>query len=171
MRILYKNHFTAVVEEEAHSSTGKKYSYVVVTGEPVAAVLPVFEDGTMLLELQYRRAIRRHIYEIPAGHADKGEAVEMTAKRELEEETGYTASEFAFLFKAYESPAGKRQTVSVYLATGLKKGKKHLDDTESIQIKRVSLDAALNMIRKNMIIDMKTIATILFYKEFIKAKK
>ena len=163
MRMVYKGKFSTIIEETAKTKNGGKYKYAVTIGNRIAAVLPVFSDGSILLERQYRHAIRRWIYEIPAGHVEHGEGLEHAARRELEEETGYTAAKLGKLYKAFENPAGKRNPMHVFLATGLRKGRKCLEESERIAIRRVSLQEALAMIKANKIMDMKSISAILFY--------
>ncbi len=165
MAVIYKGRFSTIMEEEADAN-GRKYKYAVIVGERVVSVIPVFDDGSILLERQYRPAIMQWVYEIPAGHVDKGETYAHCAKRELEEETGYKAGKLRLLYKTYESPARVKSHMRVYIATGLVKGKKALEATENITLKRVTPTAVLAMVRKNEITDMKTISAILFYNSF-----
>ena len=171
METIYKGKFSRIVVEKVHTKGGGSYTHAITVADPVASVLPVFENGDILLERQYRSAIRRWVYEIPGGHIDKGESPAAAARRELEEETGYRASRVKMLYTIYESPAGKRQLMSIFLATGLRHGTKQLEESERITIKRVSMKSALSMLMSNEIIDLKTMAAILFYHAFFSGRK
>ena len=170
MRIIYKGKFSTMYEASARTKSGKRYLYTVSIGKPVVVILPLLDDGRIILERQYRHAIRSWIYEIPAGHVERGEGFIEAARRELLEETGYMASRLKFLLKSYQSPSAVRLPQRMFLATGLKKGRTRLEDSERISLRKVSLEAAVSMIEKNKIMDMKTITTILFY-YFIARKK
>ncbi|MCL5428029.1 MAG: NUDIX hydrolase [Candidatus Marsarchaeota archaeon] len=170
MKVIYREKYATIAVTKLHGKRGT-YSHAITLGRPVAAILPVFYDGSILMEKQYRSAIRRWVYEIPAGHVDGNETPRHAAGRELEEETGYRATKLALMYKAYESPADKNFPMHVFLATGLKKGSQNLEDTERIKLKRASQSRALAMVRDNEIVDMKTIGAILFYNDYINAAK
>ncbi len=163
MKVIYRGKFSTIIEEKVRTKSGMSYTHPVTVGSKIIAILPIFNNGDVLLEKQYRHAIRKWIYEIPAGHADKGENRQHAAKRELEEETGYTTSQIKQLCVVYENPAGKRDPMHIYIATDLKNGTKHLEDSERITTFRVSPKRAVSMVRSNRIMDLKTITAILFY--------
>ena len=146
----------------------RKVVFYRVKSSNSVVIIPLLADGSVVLERQYRPAIGRYIYELPAGHMDEGEDPSKTARRELEEETGYMAKHLKLLFSAYPSPGIRTEFSSFYLATGLVKTKAHMDPDEVIEIKKVRLGRLVSMIRTNQIIDAKTIAAILFYISFSK---
>ena len=150
-------------------SVGKrKVVFYRVKSSNSVVILPMLDDGRVVLERQYRPAIGRYIYELPAGHMDDGEDPSKTARRELEEETGYRAKNLKPLFSAYPSPGIRTEFSSFFIATGLVKTEAHMDPDEVIEIKKIRLGRLVSMIRKNQIIDAKTIAAILFYISFSK---
>jgi ADP-ribose pyrophosphatase len=156
------------VKRVRSSINGKKHSFFMVDKRSIAAILPVKGDGRIVLERQFRPPIGAYIYEIPAGHIDGKEKPSIAARRELEEETGYRAKRIKKLTVLYSSPGILNERIHLYLATGLGKGKRHLDPDESIALKVVSLDKALQMMKHGEIIDAKTVAAILYYKALLR---
>lgn len=147
---------------------GVKAVWEIVDQSPAAIVLPVFDDGSVLLIREYRPAIGRWIYGLPAGLLDKGEKAIGTARRELVEESGYSCSSMRYLFKSYSSPGKSTELVHFFLATGLKKAKQRLERHEMLTVKRVPMKRALQMVRENRIANGNTIQLLLFYNSFIK---
>jgi ADP-ribose pyrophosphatase len=128
-------------------------------------ILAVDESGLVpqiLLERQYRHAAKDYLWELPAGRIEPDERELKAGKRELLEETGYTASRWRRILKFYASPGFVAETMAVYLATGLKAGKAQPEADEYIQLRMVSLPAAVEMVLKGTIRDGKTIASVLW---------
>lgn len=164
MKVVYKTRLFDL-EKFRDKKMGKTYFYRI-HGPDSVTILPFLDDGRILLERQYRTAIRRYIYELPAGAIDKGEKPIRAAARELEEETGYRPGSVRLLFDAYPSPGIRTEFSNIYIATRLVKTKTNLEPDELITIKKVKLSELVGMIKKNQIIDLKTIAAILFYVKF-----
>lgn len=116
----------------------------------------------VLLERQYRHAAGDFLWELPAGRIDPGEQELHAAKRELLEETGYTAANWRRILKFYASPGFVAETMSVYLATGLRPGKAQPEDDEIIYKRLVPLPAAVRMVTSGTIRDAKTISSVLW---------
>lgn len=154
------------VEEWRLPKTGTMFARV--TGHDAVAVLPVLNNGRILLERQYRHALDKYLYEIPAGHINRGEKPEAAARRELEEETGYRAGRLTRLSGFYEAPGSYTQYLHLYLAEGLEKSETRRELNEIIELKEVTLAEALRMVRSNRIMDAKTICGILYYFSFVK---
>src|SRR5437660_401885 len=110
----------------------------------------------------YVRAAQSYLWELPAGRVDKGETELAAAKRELLEETGYTAARWQRILKFYVSPGFMDETMTVYLARGLKPGTAQPEDDEIIRKRLVPLSTALRMALKGTIRDSKTISAILW---------
>jgi ADP-ribose pyrophosphatase len=128
-------------------------------------VLAVDDSGStprILLERQYRHAANSYLWELPAGRIDPGEQELQAAKRELLEETGYTASKWRRILKFYASPGFVAETMAVYLATGLQKGKAQPEEDEVIVQRMVSLPDAIRMVLRGTIQDAKTISSALW---------
>lgn len=129
-----------------------------------AAVVPVLEDGRILLVQQYRNALDRLTLEIPAGSRDSiTEDTKVCAARELEEETGYKSEHLEFLLSLKTTVAFCNEFIDVYLATDLKKGIQHLDDGEYIEVHAYEPEQLCEMIYNGTIQDSKTVAGILAY--------
>jgi ADP-ribose pyrophosphatase len=116
----------------------------------------------VLLERQYRHAANGYLWELPAGRIDDGEQPLPAAKRELLEETGYTAAHWRRIFTFYASPGFVAETMSVFLATGLRPGPAQPEADEVIQLRMVPLSTAVRMVLRGTIRDAKTISSILW---------
>jgi ADP-ribose pyrophosphatase len=128
-------------------------------------ILAVDDSGStprVLLERQYRHAANAYLWELPAGRIDPGEKPLPAAKRELLEETGYTASDWRRILYFYASPGFVAEAMSVYLATGLRAGKAQPEADEIIRKRMVPLPAAVNMVLSGKIRDAKTISSVLW---------
>ncbi len=150
---------------------GKLATFYRIGSPNTSVIIPLLEDGRVILERQYRPAIGRYLYELPAGHLNRKEKPASAARRELEEETGYRAGSLRLLFEAYPSPGIKTEFSSFYLATNLTRTKTNLDTDEVITIKKIKLSRLVGMIRSNRIVDAKTIAAVLFYTAFSKPSR
>jgi ADP-ribose pyrophosphatase len=122
-----------------------------------AAVVPMKDDGTVVLIRQFRHAAGGFIYEIPAGKLHPGEDPLNCASRELEEEVGYRASSFELLSSIFTAPGFADEVIHVYQATGLTKGRQQLDRDEVLEIVEMPLDEAIERIQDGTIRDGKTI--------------
>src|SRR5579864_6062279 len=128
-------------------------------------VLAVDESGSVprvLLERQYRHAAQDYLWELPAGRIDPGENELKAARRELLEETGYSATGWRRILKFYASPCFVAETMAVYLATGLRKGRAQPEEDEVIYKRLVPLPVAVGMAVGGTIRDAKTIASVLW---------
>ena len=132
------------------------------------AIVPLFEDGRVLLERQFRYPHRRVFIEVPAGKLEAGEPHLETAKRELLEETGYTAAEWSRLGIIHTSIAYTDEAIELYLARGLEAGKKKLDQGEFLETFAVPFDEAIAMVRDGRITDAKSVAALLWVQTFNK---
>ncbi|MDH4085521.1 MAG: NUDIX hydrolase [Nitrospira sp.] len=122
-----------------------------------AAVVPMKDDGTVVLIRQFRHAAGGFIYEIPAGKLSPGEDPLHCAARELEEEVGYRAASFELLSSIFTAPGFADEVIHVYKATGLIKGRQQLDHDEVLEIVEMPLTAAMGKIVDGTIRDGKTI--------------
>jgi ADP-ribose pyrophosphatase len=134
------------------------------------AVVALFEDGTLLLERQYRYPHRREFIEIPAGKVDPGEPHLGTAKRELLEETGYAAAEWTRLGVIHTAIAYTDEAIELFLAKKLTLGERKLDAGEFLEVFRVPFEEAVGMIREGRITDAKTVTALLWVDNWVKGR-
>ena len=133
------------------------YQREVVHHNGSAVIVPVFDDGTVALVKQYRHPAVRFLLEVPAGTLAKGERPETGAARELKEELGLVAERLEKLSEFFVSPGFCEEKMWVYLATELSEGEQALDDDEIIDVVRLPIGDALEMITSGEIQDAKTI--------------
>lgn len=137
------------------------YQREVVHHHGSAVILPVFDDGTVALVRQYRHPAVRYLLEAPAGTLDEGERPENGAARELQEELGLVAGRMEKLSEFFVSPGFCEEKMWVFLATELTEGKQNLEEDEVLEVERLSMDEALEMITSNEIQDAKTIIALM----------
>lgn len=135
----------------------KTYAREVVHHPGSAVILPAFEDGTIALVRQYRHPAVKYLLELPAGTLNDNERPEEGAARELEEELGVVAGKLEKLCEFFVSPGFLEEKMWLYLATDLKETQQNLEDDELIEIVRVPIRRALQMITDGEIEDAKTI--------------
>ena len=130
-----------------------------------AAVVPVLDNGHILMVRQYRNAIERETLEIPAGSRDNtDEPTRVCAARELEEETGYKTDNLELLITVATTVAFCNEKIDIYLARDLKPAKQHLDENEFLDVYEYDINELLQMIFDRKIQDAKTMAALLAYK-------
>ena len=130
-----------------------------------ACIVPVTPEGRILLVRQYRPALDRYTWELPAGCRDGAdEPTEITAKREMEEETGYTSDKIEQLLSLKSTVAFCNELIDVYLGLDVRRfGEQKLDPAEDISMKEWELDEVLKEIYEGRLQDSKTVAGILAY--------
>jgi ADP-ribose pyrophosphatase len=158
-RVQEPNGVTAIREVIRHSGS------VVVL-----AVDDTSPEPRVLLERQYRYAAQDYMLELPAGRIDPGELPLAAGKRELLEETGYRASIWKKALFFYPSPGFLEETMTIFLALGLKPGTAQPEDDERIEHELVPLSKVVNLVMSGRIRDGKTIAGVLWYKEQLARK-
>jgi ADP-ribose pyrophosphatase len=144
-------------------STGKR-EYVRHPG--AVAVLPLFDDGRVLLERQFRYPVGRVMLEIPAGKIDAGESTLVCAARELREETGHTAAEWAFACKIHNAAAYADEVIEIWFARGLSAGAQSLDEGEFIEVCNITEDEFEARSASGQITDVKTLVALLWLQKW-----
>jgi ADP-ribose pyrophosphatase len=155
---IFKGKVIDVYVEDVELPNGKTSKREIVKHPGAVAIIPITDEGKLVLVRQYRKALERVLVEIPAGKLEKNEEPAMTARRELEEETGYAAQELHHLLSFYTSPGFADEIIHLYVAKGLKKleSAAPLDDDEFVDLLEVTLEEALAMLQKQEIYDAKT---------------
>lgn len=160
----YEGSIVKVYMDEVELPDGKIAKWDFINHDGAAAVVPVTEDGKILMVKQYRNALDRYTLEIPAGKLDdKMEETKVCAARELEEETGYKAGKLELLITLRTWLAFTNEKIDVYVATDLTPTKQHLDEDEFIDVKAYELEELKEMIFRGELQDTKSISAILAY--------
>ena len=160
----YEGSIVKVYMDEVELPDGKIAKWDFINHDGAAAVVPVTEDGKILMVKQYRNALDRYTLEIPAGKLDdKLEETKVCAARELEEETGYKAGKLELLITLRTWVAFTNEKIDVYVATDLTPTKQHLDEDEFIDVKAYELEELKEMIFRGELQDTKSISAILAY--------
>jgi ADP-ribose pyrophosphatase len=141
---------------------GKQAMREYIRHPGAVAIVPLFDDGKVLLERQFRYPHRREFIEIPAGKVDPGEAHLATAQRELLEETGYTAGEWTRLGVIHTAIAYTDEAIEIFVARKLEQRAQKLDQGEFLEVFSVPFDEAIAMIRDGRITDAKTVSALLW---------
>lgn len=162
--IVYKGPVFEVRKHLVRTPGGESYRDIVEHSGG-AIMVAITDEGRIIVEKQYRKALEKDFLELPAGKADPGESPEITAARELAEETGYTASTVKHLVSFYPTCGYSNEYLHIYICRGLVKGEKHWDDDECIEILEYYPEELLEMIKEGKIEDGKTIIGILFAKQ------
>lgn len=155
--------FSLVVDEVEYLS-GRHGVREVAEHPGGAVVVPLLNDGSVLLVQQFRYPIKKELLELPAGKLDPGEDPQVCATRELEEETGYLAGSIRKLTAIYTTPGFCNEQLHIYLATGLTKSPhgQRLEEGElDLVVKRLPLQKIVTMIEQGEIVDGKTICGIM----------
>ena len=132
-------------------------------------IIPILSDGSICLIRNYRISVEDTLFELPAGTLEQGESPENCARRELEEETGYTAGRIEAIVQFFAAPGIMDEKMHCFLATDLVAGNPNREPNERIENHPIQLDAAIDMIQENLICDAKTICGLLFYDHFLRS--
>jgi ADP-ribose pyrophosphatase len=164
-RVVYRGPVFWVTTDNVMEPRGVRVRRDLIHHSGSVVVLAVDESRSVLrvlLERQYRHAAQDYLWELPAGRIDPGENELKAARRELLEETGYTATRWRRILKFYASPGFVAETMAVFLATGLRKGTAQPEEDEIIYKRLVPLPLAVQMAVGGTIRDAKTIASVLW---------
>ena len=159
---VYSGVLLHVYRDEVQLPDGEQTAREYIRHWGAVCMVPLTEDGNVIMERQYRYANGRPIIEIPAGKLDSPEEDRLeAAKRELLEETGITADHWRNLGGLICAPAYSNEYITMYLATGLHQGERHLDDEEFLEVYEVPLEELVSAVMDGTIEDAKTISAIL----------
>ena len=159
--------------EEVEDAPGNIRKREIVSHTGGSVIVALLDNGDVILVRQYRYPIKKFVLEVPAGKLEPNEDPLTAAKRELQEETGYTADNYEKLTMMFTTPGFCNEVLHIYLATGLKKSEQgqNLDEGEqSLTVEYIPLTTAVEMIVRGEIGDSKTIAGILLAERKLKSK-
>lgn len=149
--------------------TGKTVKWINIDHKGATAILPVDNDGKIILIKQYRNNANDYIFEVPAGCIELNEDPKECAIRELEEETGYRCKNIKRIFTLYPAVGTSNEQLHCFLATNLEKHSTNFDEDEFIETYKFSIDELMQMIDNGEIVDGKVITLFMAYisrKEF-----
>ena len=136
-----------------------------------AAIVPMPDKNQVILIKQYRHSLREYIWEIPAGTRDPDESMLTCARRELIEETGYSAEKWIELAEITPVPGYSDECIQLFIATDMKAAQQNLDQDEMLNVHSVNFDEALDMIRRGEIRDSKTISGLYLAYHWLQDRK
>jgi ADP-ribose pyrophosphatase len=173
-REVYHGPLFRVTRDEVIEPSGVRVRRDIVRHGGSVVILAVEEsqpEPRILIERQYRHAAQDYLWELPAGRIDEGERELAAAKRELHEETGYTAKRWKRILKFYASPGFVAEPMSVFLAQGLHAGVAQPEADEVIEKHLVPLSKAVRMATNGHIRDSKTISSVLWFNHHWQGQK
>lgn len=142
------------------SASGARFEREFIDHPGAVVLVPLLDDGRVVLIRNYRHAVDRVLLEVPAGTAKIGEPFEVTAHRELQEETGYRAESMEAILEFFPCPGASGERMVVYRCTGLIAGAPQREIDEEMEVELVDFKEALAMIDDGRIIDGKTIIAL-----------
>ncbi|MCI7234226.1 MAG: NUDIX hydrolase [Oscillospiraceae bacterium] len=169
--VVFEGRIITVRKDKAELGDGSIAPRELVIHSGGVCVVPLTDDNKVIMVRQFRYAFGEPLLEIPAGKLEKGEEHRSAALRELEEETGAKCTSFEYLGVCYPSVAYLTEKIHMYLARGLSFGKAHLDEGEFLDVIRVPLDEAVEMVMRGEIPDAKTQIALLKTKMIIDSGK
>ncbi len=166
---IFKGVALHVVRDRIMLPDGKESVREISLHNGAAAVIPILDDGRVIMERQFRYAHGKVMLEIPAGKLDTPDEPALDgAKRELWEETGATAEKYTYLGSIAPSPALINEVIHVFMAEGICLGNAHLDEGEFLEVEYYTLDRLYEMVMAGEITDAKTQIAILKAREILK---
>lgn len=159
---VFEGHFLKVVRDTVRLPTGREATREFVQHPGAVMVIGLLDDGQVVLERQYRHPLERVMIELPAGKLDAGEGSWACARRELQEETGYSAREWAFAGRLAPTIGYADEIIDIWFARGLTLGERRLDEGEFLDVFTASPDQLLDWCASGEVIDGKTLVGTLW---------
>ena len=161
---IYSGKILSLRRDTVKIRDGKVAIREIVEHGGAVGIIAFTDEGKIILVRQFRKATGRELIEIPAGTLERGEDPIKCASRELEEETGYVASEIRHIISFYLAPGYSTEIMHIFHASGLQKTRQKLEEDVAVELIDVELDEAISMVRRNEIEDAKTITSLLAIK-------
>mgnify|MGYP003429166391 FL=1 len=163
---IFKGKVISLKVDDVTLPNGETSKREIVNHPGAVAVIAITGEGKLVVVEQYRKALERSIIEIPAGKLEPGELPEITAARELEEETGYGCNELTYLQSFATSPGFADEIIHLFIARGLYKieNRAAMDEDEFVELMEITVEEGERMIAQQKIFDAKTAFAILWMK-------
>ena len=169
--IVHRGRVFNLIRENVTLDNGVTAEMEFVEHPGATAIIAMLNESRILLLKQYRHALKEYIWEIPAGTLDPTEEVINCARRELIEETGYSADQWQKLAEITPVPGYSNEWIHIYLATDLKPAAQDLDQDEIINVHEVEFSEAIEMIKMGEIQDAKSISGLFLASEWLGGNK
>lgn len=164
-KTIFEGKILKLLVDDVLLPNGQQSKREIVKHPGAVAVIAVTDEDQLILVKQYRKALEKTTWEIPAGKLEKGEDPIDCARRELEEETGYRAKSIQPIYSFYTSPGFANEIIHLFWAEDLEKGEVQPDQDEFVELVPCSLDECLTAIQSHQICDAKTILAVHLWKE------
>jgi ADP-ribose pyrophosphatase len=168
--IVYQGKLLRVKCDTVSLHNGKAATREYIEHNGAVMIIPVLDSGELVMERQYRYALRRHCLEFPAGKIDPGEEALATGRRELLEETGFLAGEWTYLATIHPTVAYSTERILIYLARGLRHQGRNLDDGEFLEVLTLPPAALLDLVRTGEITDVKTVIGVFWLEKILRGE-
>lgn len=155
--VVYRGHFLEVRKDEVALPDGSQAGREYIIHPGAVVIVPILDDGRLVLERQYRYPLQQVLLEFPAGKLDPGESRLSAAMRELAEETGYRAREWARAGILHNAAAYSNEFIEIWFARGLSLGERHLDHGELIDLCLMTEEALDSLAGHGALTDAKTL--------------
>lgn len=164
---VFDGSFLHITKHTVKTASGLVRTREFIKHPGAATIIPLFDDGTTLLEYQWREPCQRAFWEFPAGKLDPNEKPLICAQRELEEETGLVAEDWTYLGRIHNAIGYSDEKLELFLAKGLTQKEQHLDEGECLALVRVPVKEVFQMVLTGEITDVKTIIGAFWLEKYL----